>query len=494
MSAQKAGTRTLGPNVIAAAAILLPLAAMSCAGSSSSSSWDRARANGGNHGFFDVETRPAGSGSVSVPNLGTFAPGAGPVIAADGTVYIGNEQGRLHALRADGSPFWHRDLPAGQAIKASPVVTADGSIFVITVAFTGSLTTDHRTNPPTVVDTRRFESTLHRFLPGGAYPGPMPFPEQYGNFAAFRSRGNAAAPPNVVKSGAIEAVVVPVGYKAPGGHDLRLIAFAANSSAILDDVRVTHVSDTITGVWNRCDIFIFSVGCGFEHGVADELAGVPIPHPGVATFTYEGGGHPWVLVSDGKAVVGYTFSPEGKFTERFRNHDDARALASPPVALPDGHTVIGTADGKLVFAGPNAVVLQPAAPLARIYAAPTRTRNGRLVVVDRGPSATQGPSGAFAVLNQNQVVMVTALPNQSMASAAASRNHVFIATTGALLTYDAATMAPTRTFPWLGGGRWPPVIGPRGHVYAMASNILFVFPAPPDACPECAPPPEDVNQ
>ena len=38
---------------------------------------------------------------MSVPDLGTFATGAGPVIAADGTVYIGNEQGRLHALRAE---------------------------------------------------------------------------------------------------------------------------------------------------------------------------------------------------------------------------------------------------------------------------------------------------------------------------------------------------------------------------------------------------------
>lgn len=490
MSAHKARTRRLGPHFVAAAALLLSFAAKPCA----ASSWDRAHANGANDGFFNVVTLPAGSGSVSVPDLGTFTPGAGPVIGTDGTVYIGNEQGRLHALRANGSPFWHRDLPAGQAIKASPVITADGSIFVTSVALVRRRTTDHRTNPPTVRVTSWHESTLHRFLPGGAYPGPTPFPEQYGNFAAYKSRGIAAAPGNVVRSGDIEAVVVPVIYKAPGGHDLRLLAFAANSGAILDDVRVTHVSDTITGDWNRCDVFIFSIGCGFEHGVADELTGIPIPHPGVATFTYEGGGHPWVLASDGKAVVGYTFSPEGKFTEHIRNLGDAGALTSPPVALADAHTVIGTADGKLVFAGPSAVVLPPVAPLRRIWAAPTRTGDGRLVVVDRGPSTPYAHSGAFAVLNQNQVVMVTALPNQSMASAAASRNHVFIATTGAFLTFDSATMAPARIFPWVGGGRWPPVIGPRGHVYAMASNILFVFPAPPDPCPECAPPPGGVRQ
>ena len=31
---------------------------------------------------------------------------------------------------------------------------------------------------------------------------------------------------------------------------------------------------------------------------------------------------------------------------------------------------------------------------------------------------------------------------------------------------------------WVGGGLNPPAIGPKGHVYAIASNILFVFPPP----------------
>jgi hypothetical protein len=484
---KQAQIRRIGPRLIAAAAIFLPLAATPAAGAS----WDRAHANGANHGFFDVETRPAGSGSVSIPNIGTFAPGAGPVIGADGTVYIGNEQGTLHAFHPDGSPAWHRDLPAGHAIKASPVVSANGSIFVISVAHAGSRTTDHRTNPPTIVDTRRTEATLHRFLPGGAYPGPIPFPEQYGTVTGFKSRGNTTAPLNVVKSGDIEAVVVPVSYKAPGGHDLRLIAFATNSGAILHDVRVTHVSDTITGSQDRCDIFIFSIGCSFDHGVNDELAAITPPHPGAAIFTFAGGGHPWVLVSDGKALVGYTFSPEGKFTERIRGSDDPRGLTSPPVALPDGHTVIGTADGRVIFAGPSQAALPPVTGLGAVFAAPTRTGDGRLVVVKRGESAGDG---GFAVLNQNQVLLRKALPGQSIASAAASRNHVFIATTNAFLTFDAVTMEAVKEFPWTRGGLWPPVVGPRGHVYAMASNVLFVFPPPAHACPECATPPGGVHQ
>lgn len=483
---KQAQIRRIGRKLIAAATIL-PLVTIPAA----AASWDRAHANGANHGFFDVETRPAGSGSVSIPNIGTIAPGAGPVIGPDGTVYIGNEQGRLHAFRPNGSPAWHRDLAPGQAIKASPVVTANGSIFVIAVARTGSRTTDHRTNPPTVVDTRTTEATLHRFLPGGGYLGPIPFPEQYGGVTGFRSRGNTTAPLNVVKSGDIEAVVVPAVYKAPGGHDVRLIAFATDSGAILHDIRVAHVSDTITASQNRCDIFIFSIGCSFEHGVYDELINVTAPHPGAAIFTFPGGGHPWVIVSDGKAVVGYTFSPEGKFTERFRSNDDSRGLTSPPVALPDGHTVVGTVDGRIIFAGPSQAAFQPVTGLGAVFAAPTRTGDGRLVVVKRGETAEDG---GFAVLNRNQVLLRRTLSGQSIASAAASRNHVFIATTRALFTLDAATLSVVKEFPWTRGGLWPPVIGPRGHVYAMASNILFVFPPPVHACPECAPTPGGLHQ
>ena len=55
-------------------------------------------------------TAPAGKGSVSVPGLGYFYPGAGPVIAPDGTVYLGTRQGKLIALHADGKPFWSRDI------------------------------------------------------------------------------------------------------------------------------------------------------------------------------------------------------------------------------------------------------------------------------------------------------------------------------------------------------------------------------------------------
>ena len=43
---------------------------------------------------------------ASASTAGSFAPGAGPVVAPDGTVYLGNEQGKLMSFKPDGTPGW----------------------------------------------------------------------------------------------------------------------------------------------------------------------------------------------------------------------------------------------------------------------------------------------------------------------------------------------------------------------------------------------------
>ncbi|MEP6941287.1 MAG: hypothetical protein ABI981_00010 [Betaproteobacteria bacterium] len=46
-----------------------------------------------------------------------------------------------------------------------------------------------------------------------------------------------------------------------------------------------------------------------------------------------------------------------------------------------------------------------------------------------------------------------------------------------IVTY-AFFLATLQSFDWVRGGTSPPAIGPKGQVYAIASNILFVFPPP----------------
>jgi len=68
------------------------------------------------------------------------------------------------------------------------------------------------------------------------------------------------------------------------------------------------------------------------------------------------------------------------------------------------------------------------------------------------------------------------LEGESMVPAVASRNHLFVSTENAFLTFDAHSLAKVAEINWAGGGMVAPSIGPTGYVYGMASNILFVFP------------------
>src|SRR5262249_35791510 len=121
-------------------------------------SWERPHSNSTNAGLFDAPTIPAVTPLKVVPNLGTFAPGVNPVIAADGTLYVGNEQGTLISFHADGTLGWTYQIP-GQSIVASPVLDSAGSIYVIGI----KRFTDHRVNPP----EQRMNAILHKISSAG---------------------------------------------------------------------------------------------------------------------------------------------------------------------------------------------------------------------------------------------------------------------------------------------------------------------------------------
>ena len=77
----------------------------------------------------------------------------------------------------------------------------------------------------------------------------------------------------------------------------------------------------------------------------------------------------------------------------------------------------------------------------------------------------------------------TILPGQTVAAPAASRSHVYVSTASSLRTFNALTMTQVGEFDWTGGGLSGPAIGPSGRVYALAANILYVWPAPPTRAP-----------
>jgi hypothetical protein len=434
--------------------------------------WERFHGDAANRGFADVDTKPAAGGSLSVPGLGTFALGAGPVIAPDGTVYLGTQEGKLIALHADGKPFWSREVDQGESIVASPAIGADGSVYVIGAKL-------KITKIGTITKTE-IGSTLYAFNATGALLTRTPFPKQ-------GLRAPTTAPPNIVSVARKEIILAPAIYRNRniGGVEVRLIGFSPNGGVVLDQL-VAGQPGTVTGGATAdgkgisaldalCLVppggFVYCAICGF--GQCDyrppREPGAPPPMPGVGIFTFAGGGAPHVIVSDQRHIIrGFTATSAASLTETFRVRDDGRSFVSAPMVLPDGHTLVSTGSGEIIFAGPNANKLAPVASPGIVYGPATLTVKGFAVVV--------GASG-LAVLNNGKVVSQASIP-PSYTSAAASRTHVFVSTTDAFITFDADAQLELQRFDWVGGGRSSPAIGPDGRVYAIASDILFIFPPP----------------
>jgi hypothetical protein len=461
--------------------------------------WSHPHGDADNSGFADVVTAPAGPGPIMVRIFGTFAPGVGPVIGNNGLIYIGSEQGRLFAFRPDGTEAWRRLLLNEQSIKASTVVGADGSVYVVGV----DSFHDHSVTPPVV----RQRSTLYKFSAGGDLLWHVDFPDFYSAFPSTEGRGYTTAPPNIWSSGGTEVIMVPAIYRTSVSVDLHLEAFST-TGAFLADTIVTQSQQVIstegnTDFWDvlscivtlgyTCWPITFNspiIGLGAPFAIS--WNGQP-PLPGVAVFTFQGGGRPWVIVSDGMHdLVGYNFSPTAGFIQVFRAHDATRVVGSPATVLPDGHSLVGTDDGRITFSGPNGVKLNDVGTFCRHeapkrcanYAAPSRTADSKIVAVQY-----RSTGGVVVVIQGDHIFSHTLVPGQSIASAAVSRNDIFIATANAFLTFDVAHLQQIQQFTWNGGGLWPPAIGPDGRVYAMASNdkvsnTLFIFP-PPIACFGC---------
>ncbi|NJO34559.1 MAG: hypothetical protein HC869_16935 [Rhodospirillales bacterium] len=110
-----------------------------------------------------------------------------------------------------------------------------------------------------------------------------------------------------------------------------------------------------------------------------------------------------------KDLVGFTFSSQ-QLIETFRVHINDGFMRTPPMILPDGHSLIGVqgstqgdlgaevpaSGGRIVFAGPNGNKIAPVALDSATQAAPTRMADGRVAVVDAPMNATRTTSEALA--------------------------------------------------------------------------------------------------
>jgi outer membrane protein assembly factor BamB len=433
--------------------------------------WDHAHGDADNTGFNDVVTLPATVASGRVGGLGPYAPGAGPIIGPDGTIYLGSFDGWLRALTPTGALKWKRDTP-GHKIYASPVVGADGSIYVVGTR----VARDHRGGRDTVI----FESVLYRFNATGAMLWASPFPLGYG---AFPGTGRTSASPNIWHYGADEIIVVPAVYNL---GELRLIAFSRTGGLLFNQLVSTMPPPTVTGSgdWGICTFYpcfndIFGVNDTVLAPAPNQLdPNIRPPMPSVAISRAGPGGMPIVIVADNyEYMVGYTLSPAQGFQEVFRKHlTHGQINMTSPAILRDGHAAIGAGSPEhawVLFGAPDNVPNWTELGISDTGATPTVVAGGRVLVVTRGGSLT-----VIGTIPGRSALAHVALGAESIAPAAASHSHIFVSAADRLITVDAQSLEVIANYLWTSGGLSPPAIGDCGEVYALAGDTLFMFAAP----------------
>jgi hypothetical protein len=401
--------------------------------------WDQAHGDSMNAGYANVTTAPATGTPRLIDRYGPFAPGAGFAIASNGYVFVGNERGGVFGFNADGTATPVAvQLEAGESIAGAPVIGPNDDIYVVAVKGRG---------------TRQPESSLSRFTVGGTPKNRTLFPQHAG------SRGEVMGAPVVFRTAnganALIAAVVTYPNQVSAGYETRLVTFV-NGTPFLDQ---------------RVDVLFPETTEAPDVVATSQLK----PRGGVAIFTPGSGNQPYFLVSDGfQSLSGFRFTNAG-LVEDFHLRDDSRfhSIVGTPMISPDGHYYVGTTQGLMIGRPGNQLPLFTKKEM-KTNAPGTALRKPGPVAVSGGHPMDfyRGPQPGSSYHHSGNTY--TAI--------ASSYTHFYVSTTNSFRTYDNANRLPAGEFLWTGGGRNPPAIGPKGHVYAIANNTIYVFP-PPKATP-----------
>jgi hypothetical protein len=294
----------------------------------------------------------------------------------------------------------------------------------------------------------------------------------------------SSAPPNIWVSGTDEAIMVPATQYTIFGSIYTLIAFAPDDGAVLGHAYLSGPPPPVTGDSDFFDWLLNTLFPSFTPGTAY----VPKPEmyllprnakplqPGVAIFRDPQGGTPFIVGTDGSEdVVLLTFDVSSGFTELQRWHD-TWVMHAQPAIMSDGHSVVGTGDGRLRFSGPNDFPIADIRGLNPIVSRVCRTMDGTIVAL--GLQADQNGSTVYIIRDGELFTQIDLNP-QAISAPAASSNHLFFNLASGLYTMDARTLEFVAEFPWIGGngggGTSSPAIGPNGEVYAIANNELYMW-------------------
>ena len=397
-------------------------------------SWRFPHFSSSNASLMPTMTAPAGAGSVSVPNIGTFANGAGPVIALDGTLIIGNEQGRLMAFAATGAPVWNVALSGGEPIVASALIW-DDAIYV--------------------VGATRSDAALYKLSLNGAEIFRSPLP-RHRNGDIITTAPNIALSATANNSGWLPLVALPTAYTDGRVMETRLLMFRESVLAIDHQISVIVPGTTGGSDWNTIP--------------SPPIVELKKPLPMAASMTDPKTNLPIVVVADGfQTLVGFQVLGVG-LLEIFRYHDETKWRSfsvTPTLARGPTFGLFATTSGT--------GFLTAELDKNHEYKIPGRFSDTPHTVI---PSAMLSVLRDYLQIDNPNGFQRIKIPGLSIAAIAASQNYFYVSSEDAFTTYRAYDYAQVSRIDWVGGGRNPPVIGPDGRVYAIASNILFIFPPP----------------
>lgn len=437
-------------------------------------SWNHPHANASCDGLLPVETRIAEQPSQVASDIGAVPMGAGPVVAPDGTVYVTSTDGTLRAFHPNGTIRWSANVGAPFGITTPAVVDPYGSVYV--VAYYGA--EDHRTNPATHID----ETILCRFTSEGTLVWKAAFPK-FGTSSGSRTGVYSNAAPNIWRRGTDEAIIVPATQYLDGYGIYSVIAFAPDDGAVLGQSQLSGPPPPVTGDFDFWGWLADLLGANFVEGQAWMPPMYSLPpnakplQPGVAIFNNPQGGTPFIIATDGTHdTVGLTFDVATGFTEVFRVHDSTWTMQAQPTVLSDGHSVVGTGDGRLRFAGPNGIAVADIGHLDAIFSRVCRTMDGTILVLGLQPY----PNGStLSFIRDGELLTQTKVNPRAISAPSASSTHIFLNLSSGLYTIDAQTLEFVAESPWIGnnggGGTSSPAIGPNGEVYAIANDQLYMW-------------------
>jgi outer membrane protein assembly factor BamB len=427
-------------------------------------------------GFADVVTAPITmlTSKVVVPVAGEFALGAGPVISRNGGIgYLASQDGRVTAIRANGSVEWTIRLPAGVTEPTAPLVGADGTLYLAGLA-------EHRAPGGVFVGPAIADSALVALAPDGRvrWYRRLLAPAAHYHF-------RVVSPPNAVGARGAETILLAAVLRnsLTNSFEVELMGFdATNGRRRFASPAGGQLSEPITGhgpcVGMHCVFGVprtpptLPVGLSLPRELRPTSIGVVVAPGDVA------------ILSDGwRSLRGFALTSTGPIST-FQKVD-RRRLTGAPIALPTGRSLYAVTDARIAFAGPGA---QAPADLWHHVGASDWQVEVPAARMASGIVTSISRNGAVTFIENVTPVRRHQLQAETVAPPSASRSFVYVSVRRRLVSFDAATLDQVNEMPLEVGGLHAPAIGPDGRVWLLDNGKLYIFRASTSARRKQTPP------